>query len=210
MLYPINEIFYSIQGEGRWAGTPAVFIRLAGCNLECSWCDTDHTVKEMMTTGQVATSICAELAKKNYFQHVAPIQLVITGGEPTIHNLEELCSRLKAYGFEKIAVETNGTNPFHLQYLVDKKVLDWVTFSPKPTHLYSIEELERLERLVDEVKVVLDGVIDPHHFEFERPSKRGQLYIQACSENYPPAVEYVLTHPVWKLSVQTQKIIGVL
>ncbi|HUT62752.1 MAG TPA: 7-carboxy-7-deazaguanine synthase QueE, partial [Anaerolineae bacterium] len=103
MLYPVNEIFYSIQGEGRWAGSPAVFVRLAGCNLECSWCDTDHSTKENMTTGQVATSICAELAKKNYFQNVAPLQLVLTGGEPTIHDLEELLSRLKTYGFERIA-----------------------------------------------------------------------------------------------------------
>ena len=210
MLYPISEIFYSLQGEGRWAGTPAVFVRLSGCNLECSWCDTDHTVKEMMTTGQVATSICAELAKKNYFQHVSPIQLVLTGGEPTIHNLAELLSRLKAYGFEQIAIETNGTNPSDLRFLKEKKLLDWITFSPKPSHTYQIEELEQLMRTVDEVKVVLDGEIDPHNFEFARPKVRGHLYIQACSEDYPPAIEYVLTHPEWKLSVQTQKIIGVL
>lgn len=210
MLYPIAEIFYSLQGEGRWAGTPAVFVRLSGCNLDCAWCDTDHTVKQMMSTGGIATAICAELAKKNYFNHVSPIQLVITGGEPTIHNLGELCSRLKDYGFEKIAVETNGTKPSHLQYLREKKVLDWITFSPKPSHMYDIPQLELLSRIADEVKVVLDGEIDPENFKFERPLKRGQLYIQACSENYGPAVEYVLTHPQWKLSVQTQKVIGVL
>jgi len=210
MLYPVNEIFYSIQGEGRWAGSPAVFVRLAGCNLDCSWCDTDHTVKEHMTSGQVATSICEELAKKNYFKNVAPLMLVLTGGEPTIHDLDPLCSKLKGYGFSRIAIETNGTQPSYLQGLKVAGMLDWITFSPKPSYIYSIEDLFLLGHWVDEVKVVLDGEINPKHFLFSKIKDKGLLYIQACSEDYPPAVEYVLTHPEWKLSVQTQKIIGVL
>lgn len=109
----INEIFYSLQGEGYWTGTPAVFVRLSGCNLRCSFCDTSHE----NGTQRKEEDIVAEVAK--YPAH----HVVITGGEPSLFLTHSLVEALHQAG-KFVAVETNGTHP-----LPDN--VDWVTLSPK-------------------------------------------------------------------------------
>ena len=111
----VNEIFYSIQGEGHYTGTPAVFVRLAGCNLNCWFCDTEfHSFTEMSEDEIVAE---ASQYPSRY--------MVITGGEPTLQLTASLTSKLHAIGFY-IMLETNGTQP-----LPEGCAVDWITCSPK-------------------------------------------------------------------------------
>ncbi len=198
MLYPVNEIFYSIQGEGFHVGTPAVFVRLSGCNLECTWCDTDHSKTMEMTEQTIVDTVNQIIAQVN---SNAPL-IVITGGEPTIHNLEPLLRMLEIRTAGIIALETNGSHPIMLAGLKEAQLIDWLTISPKivGTKLASIKH-------ANELKVVLDGNINPD--VFGRHYQGNYKYIQPCSENYQPAIDFVLANPEWKLSVQIQKIIGV-
>ena len=187
MLYSVNEIFYSIQGEGYYAGSAAVFIRLAGCNLQCEWCDTNHEKKEEMTPASIVNSVI-----RLWPYHARPF-IVITGGEPTIQDLTFLVTALKKECMY-VAVETNGTGPIPMN-------VDWITVSPKEEHTPYIYNLKK----ADEIKVVLDGINDPENWN----SYGRQKYIQPCSEKYGPAVEYVKTHPEWRLSIQIQKILEI-
>lgn len=183
------EIFYSIQGEGFHTGKPAIFIRLAGCNLNCSWCDTDHSKKIEMTEEQILKTVLQLWPNDgNKF-------IVITGGEPTIHNLEPLFCALQD---NKIytTLETNGT------LKIQSNLFDWVTVSPKAERKPLLSSLQ----LADEIKIVLDGFIKPSIYSRAYTSN---LFIQPCSENFISAVEYVLNHPEWRLSIQTQKVIGI-
>jgi len=202
MLYAVNEIFYSIQGEGYLAGTPAVFIRLAGCNLSCSWCDTDHSSRHNLTAGSIAAAVLQSCS--------APRLIVITGGEPTTQDLTELLEELaRKIQYATIAVETNGTCLEPLLNFKDKGLLNWITVSPKPQVIKSYDQDTLI--LCDEIKVVLDEVIDPLQFgaRFSRQFLKGTMFIQPCSENFQPAIEFVKQHPNWRLSVQLQKIIHV-
>ena len=199
MLYPVNEIFYSIQGEGFHAGTPAVFIRLAGCNLSCPWCDTNHSEKMKLSESDI-------LAQVLTIGGDAPL-IVITGGEPTIHKLIPLLKQLEKGHSGITAIETNGTEPLRndLKYSQMTGLVDWLTLSPKPQEPPKHSILSR----VHEVKVVFDGVVDPHDYWTAYLAGKHRLFIQPCSEDFAPAIQYVLDHPDWRLSVQTQKIIGV-
>ena len=203
MVYPVNEIFYSLQGEGFHAGRAAVFIRLAGCNLECPWCDTDHTARICYT----AEEIIGVIAYMESTIIEAPSFVVLTGGEPTIHPLEELLTKLKEFGVSLIAIETNGTNTKALEEYKKKKLLDWITISPKSLSTVATSNLE----VADEIKIVWDEKNPPSIYEVFIDSilNKGRAYIQPCSQDYKPAVDFVLNNPRWRLSVQTQKIIGV-
>lgn len=136
MLYPVIEIFDSIQGEGIFAGTPVTFIRFAGCNLACPWCDT----KESWGMDTAAWMSAATIASKNILPMV-----VLTGGEPTIHKLHDLVEALHKKGCS-IMIETNGVNP------IPKSLrLDWIVCSPKPP-LYAINcEPNELKYVVDDI-----------------------------------------------------------
>ena len=207
MLYPVKEIFYSIQGEGFYTGRPAVFIRLAGCNLKCSWCDTDYSEKMKMTEDEIVAGVDV-LCHNELDVAIDLIDLiVITGGEPTIHNLEPLLKKLKTETSAIIAIETNGTNPQVLGKLDELGLVDWITISPKKETTFGAL------KYADEIKVVFDGVFNPISIlDNLSPTSRMNppyLFIQPCSGNFKPAVDYVLAHPLWRLSVQTQKIIGV-
>ena len=109
--YKINEIFYSLQGEGFYTGTPSVFVRFSGCNLSCPFCDTDHNQGVMMTADEIAAAVNAYPAS-----HV-----VLTGGEPSLFVDDELTAALHGHF---IAMETNGTHPVAAG-------VDWITMSPK-------------------------------------------------------------------------------
>ena len=112
-MYRVNEIFYSLQGEGANTGTPAVFVRFAGCNLRCPFCDTEFDSYTEMTAAEIADEIGRFPADF----------VVLTGGEPSLQVDDALVETLHARDLV-IAVETNGTRPLPAD-------IDWVTCSPK-------------------------------------------------------------------------------
>ena len=138
--------------------------------------------------------------------------IILTGGEPTIHDLWPLCVQLKKQMMHTyIAVETNGTNPVKLHLLVQRKLLDWITISPKrQTFLTSTKFKVGLVE-ANEIKIVFDGKINPIQFEPLLLNKLddGKCFIQPCSGRFREAVDFVLKHPNWRLSVQIQKIIRI-
>ena len=101
-MYRINEIFYSLQGEGYHSGMPAVFVRFSGCNLRCAFCDTQHQNGTMMSLQDIVNEV-------NKYP-IAPL-LVLTGGEPSLFIDEAFVAELKQKTGKKIAIETNGTRP---------------------------------------------------------------------------------------------------
>ncbi len=118
-MYKIVEIFTSIQGEGRWSGYPATFIRFGDCNLQCSFCDTSHGEYSEMNLSQILNSIPS-----------LPKRIVITGGEPTLYDLSLLIKVLKSMDY-KIHVETNG-----MVFKSWLKKVDWITLSPKNKNIH--------------------------------------------------------------------------
>ena len=192
MSYRINEIFYSLQGEGYFTGTPAVFLRMSGCNLKCSFCDTDHEDYTEMSPVQIAEALRAYPAR-----HV-----VITGGEPSLQLDQMLVDLLHDEGWF-IQIETNGTNQL-------PEEIDWVTCSPKPG---PTGEISVRLRHTDELKVVYEGQ-DVEAIASSLPAVH--YFLQPCSsQRYPggsntaDTVAYILTHPHWRLSLQTHKLIDI-
>lgn len=188
----VNEIFYSLQGEGYYTGTAAVFIRLSGCNLRCPFCDTDHQHGTEMTEEEIAAAAAAFPA-----EHV-----VITGGEPALFLTASLIDRLHAAG-KRVAVETNGTHPL-------PENVDWITLSPKDAF---IAHAAPVLRRCDEIKVVFDGApiseyagIEATHF-FLQPCDTGDAQRNAAIT--AACIEHIKTHPKWRLSLQTHKITNI-
>lgn len=187
--YRVNEIFYSLQGEGFHSGTPALFVRLSGCNLACPFCDTDFSSFEEMTAEEIVSrgrELLCECGCR------VPL-VVLTGGEPSLQADTALCAALsEAFGAE-ISIETNGTHPL-------PEGIDWVTCSPK-------EGSEVVLREANEVKVVFTGQ-DVEHWH---KSIRAQHYfLQPCScGNTAEVISYILAHPHWRLSLQTHKYTGI-
>ncbi|MDE7376893.1 MAG: 7-carboxy-7-deazaguanine synthase QueE, partial [Muribaculaceae bacterium] len=175
--YKVNEIFYSLQGEGCHTGTPAVFVRLSGCNRACPFCDTDHAAGRAMTAAEIAAEVAQYPAR----------HIVITGGEPALQIDEALVAVLKSKG-HYLQIETNGSLP-----LPDG--IDWVTCSPK-------DEPWRIGH-VDELKIVYQGQdVEAIASRFDARA----LCLQPCSgANIPETVAYIMAHPHWRLSLQTHK-----
>lgn len=195
--YSVKEIFYSLQGEGRHAGTPAVFIRFAGCNLKCPFCDTDWTKGVEMTAAEIVAE-AQGLAKE------LPALVVLTGGEPTLQVDAPLLDRLHTK-FETIAIETNGTHPVPIE-------VDFITISPKADF---VENAKTILASADEIKVVFDGKHDPE--KWYKNTLAEYYYLQPCDtgseaknrEIVEKCVKYIKAHPWWKLSLQTQKILNI-
>ena len=188
--YRVNEIFYSIQGEGAFAGTPAVFVRFSGCNLACPWCDTDHSHFAEMTRDELEEAVRALLTGRD------GAIIVLTGGEPALQ-LRDDDPLFQGFGC-RICIETNGTLPV-------PDWVDWVTVSPK-------NELSAIVPLFDELKFVFEPEHIPYYLSMEE--KRCEKSIQPLARkdgttNLAEALEFVLAHPRFKLSVQLHKIIGV-
>ena len=193
--YRINEIFYSLQGEGRHTGRAAVFVRFSGCNLKCPFCDTDFQSYREMTADEIVKSVC-EWKDCGF--------VVLTGGEPSLQVDTALIEKLHRKGFY-IAIETNGTRPL-------PSSIDWVTVSPKNCFVEHAPALAAEK--IDEVKVVFDGIHDPgtwsqHHGIY--------LNLQPCDTGNAErnrevtrlCVEYIKKHPQWHLSLQTHKFIHI-
>ena len=193
----INEIFYSLQGEGRWAGTPAVFIRFSGCNLKCNFCDTNHKPYKEYSLDEILRKIKEYPAK-----HV-----VLTGGEPTLQINADFVKTLKENRYY-IHLETNGTK--ELSQEVYKRI-DWITCSPKFNKLPKIIRYEELKVIFDkDHKKILK-----EYEQLDYPMET--FYLQPCDRkdeewnrlNVAACVEYIKQHPKWKLSLQTQKLLKI-
>lgn len=194
-MYPVNEIFYSLQGEGFNTGTPSVFLRLSGCNLKCDFCDTNHLSHTMMSAPQIVDEV---------MKHPGAPLIVITGGEPSLHIDEALIKALKLTG-KKIAIETNGTRP-----LPDG--IDWITLSPKSAFAGG----DIVPCVLDhchELKVVYTGQdlaqYDNIHamHRFLQPCFVDDR--QQCQANVQSCINAVLSNPSWRLSLQTHRIVGI-
>lgn len=119
--YPINEIFFSVQGEGLYVGEPCIFIRFSGCNLKCKFCDTNHQQSKIMSTYDIKKTLVHYLIKHG------TRTVVLTGGEPSLFIDLPLLRSIKKLGV-RIHIETNGTKDFTLSF---REYLDWITVSPK-------------------------------------------------------------------------------
>ena len=177
----INEIFYSLQGEGYHTGTPAVFVRFSGCNLRCPFCDTRHEEVKLMSDDEIVAAVCAYPCR----------MVILTGGEPSLWIDEAFVSRLHAAG-KYVCIETNGTHA-----LPDG--IDWVTCSPKEGAPLAISR-------IDELKVVYTG----QPLEAYAALPASYHFLQPCScQNTAEVVGYILAHPTWRLSLQTHKLIHI-
>lgn len=190
----INEIFYSLQGEGAHTGMPAIFVRLSGCNLKCPFCDTDHEPFTEMTNEQILSKTEQYPAKT----------IIFTGGEPALQLTPDDLADFKTRGYT-IHIETNGTRNLPHTHV------DWITVSPKPDYCSNADV--RQEQ-IDEVKVVFDGKINVAKY-LDIPAKRHSL--QPCDvgndernkEITRQCIAYILAHPEWQLSVQVHKVLDI-
>ncbi|MGM9759900.1 MAG: 7-carboxy-7-deazaguanine synthase QueE [Parabacteroides sp.] len=177
----INEIFYSLQGEGFYTGTASVFVRFSGCNLHCDFCDTKHESGNLMQDEEIVEQVC------RYPAH----HVILTGGEPSLWIDEKLIQALHQAG-KYICIETNGTRPLPTG-------IDWVTCSPK-------EGAPVVLTHIDEVKVVYTG----QTVESYAALPAAHHFLQPCScQNTDEVIEYILMHPHWRLSLQTHKLIHI-
>lgn len=191
MKYRINEIFFSIQGEGCNTGEPAVFVRFSGCNLSCPWCDTDFVHFREMTASEIA----AEVVRFWPSKEKAPF-VVLTGGEPALQVDEALIEALhKQHCY--IAIETNGTHA-----LPDG--IDWVTCSPKPNTTLALTH-------ADEVKVVFPNTINPEDWRQQISSEHWLLQPLDKNgvNNVEQVLDYIRTHSTWRLSAQLHKLLRI-
>jgi 7-carboxy-7-deazaguanine synthase len=207
--YAVKEIFYTLQGEGANTGRPAVFCRFAGCNLWngresdrheaiCQFCDTDFVGTDGPGGGRFdsAPHLARSIADAWPSNSETPF-VVCTGGEPLLQLDEALITALHRIGFE-IAVETNGTLPAPAG-------IDWLCVSPKAGSDLSLQA-------GDEIKLVYPQLgAEPERFEglafrhyFLQPMDGPNL-----EANTAAALQYCLTHPRWRLSLQTHKLLGI-
>ena len=194
-MYRVNDIFYSLQGEGFWTGTPMVFLRLSGCNLKCPFCDTEHGAFREMTAEEIVREM----------QAYGCGRACVTGGEPSLQLDKELVDALHDAGF-RIHVETNGTRPL-------PEGVDWVTLSPK-TDVPGLkgDGTVVLEK-ADEVKVVYAGGVDEKWAAF--PAE--WHFLQPCDVGNPEknrailaeTIDHVRRNPLWRLSLQTHKLMNI-
>lgn len=199
----INEIFYSLQGEGHHTGYPSVFIRFAGCNMRCPFCDTDHREGIMMSDEEIVRAV--NLYRADW--------VVLTGGEPTLQIDEEFVRLLQRATGKRVAIETNGTRPV-------PENLDWVTVSPK-AEIVACENgqkapeamSENMERLADEIKVVDVGQDLEQYFSSPWRKADTLMYLQPCfvpdeeefKANRLKTVKRILADPRWTLSLQVHR-----
>ncbi len=194
---PIMEDFYTIQGEGFYQGTAAYFIRLGGCDVGCVWCDVKESW-DVNAHPKMPVSLLAQKAKESGSQVV-----VVTGGEPAMHNLESLTREIKHVGINT-HIETSGVYPLTGNW-------DWICFSPKKFKAPH----PSIFRQAHELKVVVYNKSD---FDFAeefaaKVSSSCFLYLQPEwskeKEMVPLIVEYVKRNPKWKISLQVHKYMNI-
>lgn len=195
--YPVMEHFYTLQGEGAYAGHAAYFIRLGGCDVGCVWCDVkeswDADVHPKMSVEAIVAAASA------YPGRIA----VITGGEPSMYDLAPLTTGLKAAGF-RTHIETSASSPLSGDF-------DWVTLSPKKFKAPLPENMS----WAHELKIV---VFNKHDFQWAETyatlvPESCKLYLQTewdkREQMTPEILEYIRQHPQWSLSLQTHKYLNI-
>jgi organic radical activating enzyme len=195
--YPVMEMFYSLQGEGYHQGKAAFFIRLAGCDVGCVWCDVkdswDASKHPVLSIEQIVDSA---------LKHPARLA-IITGGEPLLYNLNPLTAALKVAGFQT-NIETSGSSPMSGQW-------DWVCLSPKKFKAPLPENLP----LASELKVVVFNNSDFDWAETyaKQVASHCKLYLQPEWDKQahitPIVIDYIKENPQWELSAQLHKYIQV-
>ena len=197
-VYPVVEIFHSVQGEGYHAGIPHVFVRFGTCNLRGSWCDTDFDTFEEMN----AVDILGEILQYNCNR------VIFTGGEPMLHDLWPLHRLLKRRGFT-LSVETNGT------ISIPEGLIDWICVSPKD-QVYPNSIIR--QNTGDELKVVYcgqdltmyDEIKSGFDHHFMQPCYIDTASIEENGKMFQQTEQIVKEHHGWRLSLQTHKWMGIL
>ena len=213
---PLVEKFHSLQGEGFHTGKSAFFIRLAGCNVGCSWCDTKHSWDQKKYPLVSIEKIVNEIKKG---QKKGASFLVITGGEPLHHNLDNLCKAINEETSKngedpiKIHIETSGVNKISGNY-------DWITLSPKrhlPPKSYFLKNFNELKIIINDQKDI-DFAIDMKQKILNKDTKLSgkgnryklnkKYYLQPVWKNdhaFYLTIDFIKKNPEWKLSLQTHK-----
>lgn len=190
---PVMETFYSLQGEGFYQGNAAYFIRLAGCDIGCHWCDVKESWDVQAHPSINIDVLVAEVQK--FFSKL----VIVTGGEPLMHDLTILTEELKSKGL-RTHIETSGAYPLTGTW-------DWICLSPKKFK----EPLKEVCEKADELKIIIFNKSD---FEFAEKYKTlvgetCKLYLQPewdkQSDMLPSVIEYIKQHPEWQMSLQTHK-----
>jgi 7-carboxy-7-deazaguanine synthase len=191
--FPVMEHFYTIQGEGFYQGRAAYFIRFGGCDVGCVWCD----VKDSWDAAKHPMFGIAEMV--NWVTDANAKLVVITGGEPLLHNLDELTSALKAKGIQT-NIETSGSSPLSGYW-------DWICVSPKKFKA----PLDEVVAKAHELKVVVFNKTD---FDWAEKyaaicSPECKLFLQPewdkSAEMLPLIIDYVKANPQWEISLQVHK-----
>ena len=194
---PVMESFYTIQGEGFHQGRAAYFIRLGGCDVGCVWCD----VKESWDAGKHSLITVEKLVEN--VQHTPAKLVVITGGEPLMHDLDFLTQQLQQAGFET-NIETSGSSPLSGSW-------NWICLSPKKFKAPRPEVVP----FANELKIIIFNKTDFKWAEeyAEQVATSCKLYLQPewtkSAEMMPLIVDYIMANPQWELSLQIHKYIGV-
>ena len=196
-MLPVMEYFYTLQGEGYHQGRAAYFIRLGGCDVGCVWCDVKYSWDASKHPLQTVYFLVSEVQK-------TPAKLVvITGGEPLLHNLDALTTALQAAGFET-NIETSGSSPLSGSW-------NWICLSPKKFKA----PLDHVVQVAHELKVV---IFNKHDFEWAETfaaqvPQTCKLYLQPewekASSMLPLITAYIKENPKWELSAQLHKYINV-
>lgn len=195
-VIPLVEIFYSLQGEGLRVGEATVFIRVAGCNLACDFCDTDFSVREVMAVDAVVREVEA-LGRGCRW-------VCLTGGEPTIHDLEGLCRTLHGLGY-RVQLETNGTRPKPLWKV------DHITVSPKQPQggaldSWYLENATEFKYIVDDerdLERAFQGVQSHGKPTFLQPNALNPAAIALCVDAVKSTPDRL------RLSLQSHKFINI-
>ncbi len=229
--YKVNELFETLQGEGSFTGQPSIFIRLQGCPVACSWCDTKHTW-EIKLEQQVSADVMLEKAQETEqwarFTPQGLLELVnnkgyqakhivITGGEPCMVDLQPLCAIFEAHGYST-QVETSGT------FEINVSAKCWVTVSPKVNMRGGYEVLDSAMQRANEIKHPvarqqhvddLKALLVKHHIETKHDVaekvKKTPIYLQPISQGKAAtqlAIDSCIANN-WRLSVQVHKYIGI-
>lgn len=195
-MLPLMEAFYTIQGEGYHKGTAAYFIRVGGCDVGCHWCDVKESWDADVHPPTHIDEIVENAAR-------ASDTIVVTGGEPLTWNMEPLTTALKTKGLQT-HIETSGAYPLTGTW-------DWICLSPKKNKL----PLQPIYERADELKVI---VYNKHDFKFaeeqaQKVSEDCILYLQpewsVREKVMPLIVDYVMSNPKWRVSLQTHKYLNI-
>lgn len=208
--FQMADMFYTIQGEAFYAGYPSVFIRLAVCNLKCSWCDTDFKLRDTKTLEELLEEVETMLP-----ENMEGMIFVISGGEPTLQDYPALVTALNhKYPDNTVTMESNGRDASSdKMHKLREDYNFFLTCSPKIAVEDCMPYFKDPMWQGDELKIVLDPAFTEQQLSMLRslPKQLGKrfqhYYIQPCSEDFAPATNFVKENPQWRLSLQTHKIL---